>query len=260
MMHYVVGARGLTGSAVCRALEARGLPFERVQREDAERVAGTNCDMLWWCAGNAVKWRANEDPAWDLEQSVVSVSGYLHTVRAERWVMMSTVDVYPEPDELAGTSEDAPVDRSRLSPYGLHKRMAEDLVARFAPASLRLRLPGLVGPGLAKNPVFDHLTPDREVRISRRSSLNFVYTDWVAEAALELAEAGVTGALNLAAREPLAIGELAELTGVESASTPDAEEHVQRYAIDVSRAARHLALPTSAEAVLRHAAGLAAGV
>jgi nucleoside-diphosphate-sugar epimerase len=55
----------------------------------------------------------------------------------------------------SGATEDTPVDPAGLGAYGRNRRWLEELVAdRFAQHVI-VRLPGLVGPGLRKNAIFD---------------------------------------------------------------------------------------------------------
>lgn len=256
-MHaLVVGGGGLVGSAFARAFAARGTPCVSVGRGDMAGVSGARCGLLVLCCGNPHKGRANADPAADFAASVAPIAHYVHAVRATRTVLVSSVDVYPDPGSLAGTDEDAPLDVRRMSPYGFHKYLAELCVLRFAPRPLVLRVPALVGPGLRKNAIFDHLA-QRPLFVAGASRLNVLHTDDLAAHTLRLVERGVEGVLNLGATAGLAIDDLPGLTGLPNTFGPDAASHVQHYELAVARAGAHVGLCDSATAVRRHAAELA---
>jgi nucleoside-diphosphate-sugar epimerase len=104
------------------------------------------------CAGiQAKKWWANQNPVEDW-QGIESLLHSLDGADADEFVMISTVDVYMTP---AAVDEDTPVDLANLHPYGLHRWRAEEHVRKKFPRCFILRLPGLFGPGLRKNLIFD---------------------------------------------------------------------------------------------------------
>ncbi len=106
------------------------------------------------CAGApAQKWIANSEPDADLK-NIERLMDILKTVRCRTFVLISTVDVFKKP---IGVNENTPIDEECLHPYGLHRRLLEKLVEEQFPSHLIVRLPGLVGPGLRKNIIFDFL-------------------------------------------------------------------------------------------------------
>src|SRR5205814_10734376 len=101
----------------------------------------------------AQTWIANREPAAD-KRNLDTLMSHIETISCRRFVLISTVDVFVNP---RGVDENTTVDEVGLHPYGLHRRQLERFVIdRFAGA-LVIRLPGLVGPGLRKNALFDLL-------------------------------------------------------------------------------------------------------
>jgi nucleoside-diphosphate-sugar epimerase len=78
----------------------------------------------------------------------------LSSVRADDFVLLSTVDVYAAP---RGVDEDSPVSLEGLSAYGVHRHRLEEFVRARFDAHV-LRLPIVFGEGLRKNAIFDLLT------------------------------------------------------------------------------------------------------
>jgi hypothetical protein len=122
------------------------------------------------CAGApAQKWIANREPAAD-RHIIEGLIDHLRTIRCDCFVLISTVDVFKQP---AGVDEDTPVEEAGLQPYGLHRRLLEQFVqAQFA-NHLIVRLPGLVGPGLRKNVIFDLLNDNNLHAVDTRGVFQF---------------------------------------------------------------------------------------
>ena len=140
---------------------------------DIGEMAGRAYDLVV-CAGvQAVKWRANREPEWDRE-GIERLKAVLGTVEAGRFVLISTVDVYPAP--VRGTEEEVP---EPVEAYGRHRLELEEWVAeRFADHSI-VRLPGLFGDGLKKNVIYDflHGRADMIAGMHPRGSFQYYYLD-----------------------------------------------------------------------------------
>jgi nucleoside-diphosphate-sugar epimerase len=122
------------------------------------------------CAGApAQKWLANKNPEDDLEK-ITALAGHLSKVRARRFILISTVDVFKSP---IGVDETTPIEKDGLHPYGLHRRVLEEFVEKNFPQHLVVRLPGLVGPGLRKNIIYDFHNDNNTHLIDSRHSFQF---------------------------------------------------------------------------------------
>lgn len=150
----LIGASGFVGGTLLRQ---RGFGA-RYRSTDIADIRGREFDLVVCAGAPAQKWIANRDPAAD-RANLRTLTDALAQVRCRRFVLISTVDVFAEP---VGVDEDSPVPTEGLHAYGLHRRELEQFVdARFSDA-LIVRLPGLVGPGLRKNLIYD-LKHDNEV-------------------------------------------------------------------------------------------------
>ena len=106
------------------------------------------------CAGiQAMKWWANLNPEEDQAQ-IDRLLEPLYEVKTQRFTLISTIDVYPTPRNV---DEDTAIERAGHHTYGLHRLQVEDWVRKHFPNVLILRLPGLFGPGIKKNVIFDML-------------------------------------------------------------------------------------------------------
>jgi len=168
----VVGATGLIGSAVCETLQRGGHSVIAVDSRNYAQHAGAKAGVLVNCNGNSYRYKAAENPRWDFDASVLSVERTLFDFDVERYLFISTIDVYNDTADPAHNHESASIDPSRLHPYGFHKWLAERLVERFAKQPLVLRTGTAIGPGVKKGPLFDlmhrqalHMSPDSELSL-----------------------------------------------------------------------------------------------
>lgn len=114
-------------------------------------IAGKSFDLIY-CAGvSASKWQANKDPENDL-RNIRALSAVLKKVHTKKFVLISTVDVYPIP--LAVDEDFSPM-AARSHAYGTNRLAFEDFVKENFDSHLIVRLPALFGQGLKKNIIFD---------------------------------------------------------------------------------------------------------
>ena len=108
------------------------------------------------CAGiKAQKWYANQHPEEDL-QDILTLVNHLRTVKVKRFVLISTIDVYPNPIQV---DESLDINVENHHAYGKNRKYAEDMIRDLFPNAHILRLPALFGKGLKKNFLFDLLNP-----------------------------------------------------------------------------------------------------
>ena len=55
-MIFVVGGKGLTGSAIVKYLKVKNKDYEIIQKQNKENFFGKECDMLIFANGNALKY------------------------------------------------------------------------------------------------------------------------------------------------------------------------------------------------------------
>ena len=133
-----------------------------------EQIAGRSFDLVV-CAGvPAEKWKANAAPERDHE-NITRLINALGRCDVTRLVLISTVDVFARPIEV---DESSPVTIEGQQPYGRNRRLLEEFVASRFDATV-VRLPGLYGPGLKKNAIFDLLHNNAVEKIDSRGVFQF---------------------------------------------------------------------------------------
>lgn len=165
----------------------------RYNSSSIDDIRGETFDRLV-CAGvSAVKWKATAAPAEDWA-GIVRLMQALAEVRVDRFVLISTTDVYPNP---VGVDETTEIDRAANHAYGRHRLALEDWVrARFETVHV-LRLPALIGPGLKKNIVFDLINDNQTHKINGASVFQWYDLNWL-KADLAKVEAAGLDLVNFA--------------------------------------------------------------
>lgn len=165
MSDALIGYTGFVGTTLLKQTR-----FESLFRStNIGEIRGQSFDLVVCAAAPAQKWIANREPAAD-RQKIEGLIEHLRTLRCDTFVLISTVDVFKSP---VGASEETPVDEDGLHSYGLHRRLLEKFVEGHFPHHLIVRLPGLVGPGLRKNVIFDFLNNNNLQAIESRSIFQF---------------------------------------------------------------------------------------
>jgi hypothetical protein len=116
-------------------------------------INGGVFDLLVCSGMPAAKYLANQRP-WEDRATLDRLLSCLRRSDAAQVVIISTVDVYPQP---VNVDEDATIDPSAQQPYGKHRYLLEQAARTHFPRVLIVRLPGLFGPGLKKNAIYDLL-------------------------------------------------------------------------------------------------------
>lgn len=146
-MTSLIGHTGFVGSNL---LAMRS--YDSLYRStDIDTIRGNSFDHVV-CAGvQAMKWWANLHPEED-KAGINRLLEPLSKIQTRRFTLISTIDVYPVP---RGVDEDTAIEHEGHHAYGLHRLEVEDWVKQQFPEVLILRLPGLFGPGIKKNVIFD---------------------------------------------------------------------------------------------------------
>ena len=167
-------------------------------------IAGRHYDRVVFAAAKAEKWRINQDPEADLVH-IAELEQILSSFTTDQLVLISTVDVYKNP---VGVDEDTPIDTDGLHAYGLHRYQLERFAAIAHENTSVVRLPGLFGPGIKKNVIYDLLNDNNVDRINSRGSFQYYNLQHLADDLDVAVEAGIP-LINLTS-EPVRTDEIAK--------------------------------------------------
>lgn len=162
MRAALIGYTGFVGGNLLREYPFAG----RYRSANIEKIAGHHYDLVVCAGAPAAKWKANQDPQAD-RACLGRLMAALERVKTQRFVLISTVDVY---GQVNGVDETCPP--SGATAYGRHRLELEQFVhQRFQ--TLIVRLPALFGPGLKKNAIYDLLYNNQIDKIDSRAVFQF---------------------------------------------------------------------------------------
>lgn len=136
---------------------------------DIAGIRGRRFGSVVCAAPQARKWWANQHPKQDRDQ-VEGLIGHLEHVAADRFILISTVDVFPE---ISGVDEGFDCRSRPNHAYGENRLRLEEFAASHFRRCHVVRLPGLFGPGLKKNAIFDLCHDNQLERINPDSSFQW---------------------------------------------------------------------------------------
>jgi hypothetical protein len=184
----LIGHTGFVGGF----LASRGHFDLKINRENLGELHGRDLERVV-CAGlPAAKWLANQDPGAD-QANMLRLCEALKGVGAQRFVLISTIDVYPRTRDA---DEDFDCATLPNHAYGRHRLAFEDFVRDRFPHALILRLPAVFGPGLRKNVLFDLMHGHQLERINPSSRFQWYPLERLPED-IRAAEAGGLTLANL---------------------------------------------------------------
>lgn len=158
----LIGYTGFVGSNLARSAEFDAF----YNTQNIADIRGQAFEQLVCAAPQAKKWWANQNPEADLE-SIQQLINYLEQVQAKQFILISSIDVFPRITNVDETFDCTSLENHA---YGRNRLLLEQFVSGHFPCSYIVRLPGLFGPGLRKNVIFDlihqngveKITPDSE--------------------------------------------------------------------------------------------------
>lgn len=185
--NIILGGGGLIGSAISSYLEREGESVISVNSKNYHECVGAKADVLINCNGNTFRYRANQNPRWDFESSVITVERSLFDFDVKLYVYISTVDVYNILHDPTRNKEVSSIQPEQLDNYGFHKWLAERLVEKYAMRSVILRVGTVLGDGMKKGPIYDLLN-GKALHMSLDSELTFIDTHTVAKSVKAIIE------------------------------------------------------------------------
>jgi len=157
----LIGYTGFVGSNLNRSTTFDA----HYNTQNIGEIAGQSFDLLVCAAPQAKKWWANQNPAEDLAQ-IQQLIGHLKQTTVDRFVLISSIDVFPRITEVDERFDCASQENHA---YGRHRFLLEQFVTAQFPQVHILRLPGLFGPGLRKNIIFDMIHRNEVEKINPES-------------------------------------------------------------------------------------------
>lgn len=146
---------------------------DRYNTQNIDEIEGQSFDLVVSAGAKAVVWQANKDPEADWA-GIQDLINHLEKVEAKKFVLISTVDVYPDRN---GVDENTPIDQEKNLAYGKNRYKLEEYVKGNFDDVTIVRLPGLFGEGLKKNLIFDMIHDNNIEAFHSNSTFQFYNLD-----------------------------------------------------------------------------------
>ena len=245
---FIIGGEGFVGSAYTRYCQQHNLNYIVINRANYNDYIGSSCDLLINANGNSKKFLAKQNPLLEFDASVRTVRQSLIDFKAQKYVFLSSCDVYPDCSNPNTTQESLRIDISQQSPYGFHKYLAEQCVRHTHQDWLIFRMGGFVGPGLKKNAIFDILQGE-QMWLNPESELQYINTDIAANLVMEVIKKGYTQEIfNLGADGVIKLQEVIDLT--ESKVKVNPSSPTVHYEISIAKLQQIVNVPQTRDLVL----------
>lgn len=196
----LIGYTGFVGSN----LDAQASFDDHYNSKNIDAIRGQDYDLVVCAGAPAVKWLANRNPDEDwanLERLIEA----LKAVKAKTFILISTVDVYASPVKVDEGSRAFATREGNA--YGHHRRKLEEAVQTQFSQTHIIRLPGLFGPGLKKNVIYDLLNGNDVHKIHSEGVFQYYNLAHLWADMTRIQEASISE-INLAV-EPFSVRELA---------------------------------------------------
>ncbi len=204
-MRALIGSTGFVGGHLQEIFKFT----HTYNRANISEIQGLKTEMLI-CAGlPAEKWKANMDTETDW-WNMANLAQLVSTVKTNRAVLISTIDVY---QPAIGVTENDPASLNGVEGYGRNRAWFESFFAMHFPQSTIIRLPGLFGPDLKKNLIFDLMNNRSEdyMQVNQESFFQYFDISQIGEV-ITKAVAKKLQFLNVAT-EPIPAQEIANIFG-----------------------------------------------
>ena len=165
MTKALIGYSGFVGSTLLKQAS-----FDYLYRStNINKIKGKSFSTIVCAGASAQKWMANREPDAD-QKNIEGLIENLKHIECKMFILISTVDVFKNPVKVY---ENSTIDIDGLHAYGLNRYKLENFVRKSFPRYLIVRLPGLVGPKLRKNVLYDLLNENNLLTIDSRSIYQF---------------------------------------------------------------------------------------
>lgn len=203
----VIGAGGFIGANLLqhlKTLQSKVVPIYRNTHLDS--ISDQYFDRVFFCAGNSKTYLTKQLPLHCLKESISDLYTYLSKLRYGKFILISSVIVYPQ--QLKLKCEHSKISLDDLTLYGAHKLLAEHYVKQFAASWLVIRPTGFLGDGLKKNLLFDLKNNRKDIYLTIDSQIDYIPIAYFCEAAIALARKADNEIVNVGSGWPIRVDTL----------------------------------------------------
>ncbi len=209
-MIFLIGGKGLIGSAFVRYFKEQKISFKNITRANKKNFFNKRCDLIIDCNGNGSKRYGINFPLLDFKASVESVMEILCNIKFKKYLYISSCQVYEDLGVEKYSRENFSSNNNKINSYGFNKLVAENYVKKYAKHHLIIRLPYVIGPNLKRNPFYDILHKKRSF-LTLNSKVNCIHTDSIAWICMKLIKKNHEGIYNIGSKNNIEIYKVLKL-------------------------------------------------
>ena len=171
--YIILGGDGFLGSEIVNYLLNKKKNVLSINSKNYKFLKGSTTKILINANGNTFRFKANKNPSWDFKKSFLSVTKSINDFRFEKYIYISSVDVYDNKNNSNKNSENSFINPSNLDYYAYHKWLSERYIEKYTSSYLIFRLGTLIGPNMKKGPFYDILN-NKSLFMSLNSKLTLI--------------------------------------------------------------------------------------
>ena len=211
MTRAIIGYTGFIGSNLVKQM----VFDDFYDSKNIENIRGKSYDLVISMANSAFRWKVNQNPMEDFDNIKRFIED-IKTINANCFVLISTIDVYKNPNNV---DEDSETGADDCNPYGKNRLYLENFIKNKFESHLIIRLPIVYGSNFKKNIIYDALNNHEVEKIDPTAKLQFYN---VANLAFDIERALKSDIklLNLATAPILVKDLMRKALGIESNNPP----------------------------------------
>jgi nucleoside-diphosphate-sugar epimerase len=216
MSNFLIGSTGFVGSNLLQQFSFD----EFLSSKNIRSFKGVNVEQAIIAAGDARKWFANQNPEEDRSHINRLISD-ISAINIRKIILFSTVDVFGTKEG----DEEALKWQTPSDVYGANRLYLENRIKEICKNVTIIRLPGLYGPGLKKNLIYDISCGRELLGFNPRST--FQWFDLLdLKTVLDFVENENIRSLNVCS-EPISVAELLQFLELDLSRTSELSPLVQ---------------------------------
>ncbi len=207
---FLIGGRGFVGNEIKKRLKKKFL-VKVIQKNNLKKFINKECEFLINANGNSRKYISEKNFLKDFKLNVLSTINFIEKIKFKKYIHLSSIDVYHDLTNKFNNHENTKINLNKISKYGFNKYLSELIVIKTLKNWNILRLSGMVGSGLNKNPIFD-MKKNKKLFVNINSKFHFMHTKEVAEIIFKLiTKFKSKRIINIASPKNISLKEVAEI-------------------------------------------------
>lgn len=180
MIIYILGGNGLLGKRISDNLKRiKTNRVIKVTKNNYNNYKNKKCDIFINANGNSSKFIGNKYPVKDFKKSVNTTYNSLFDFKFNKYIFLSSIDVYSESKALYQKKENSKIDIENINHYGFNKFISENIVKHYAKSFIILRIGNVIDARLKKNHIFDMIS-NKKVFVNQNSKTSLISGEEIA--------------------------------------------------------------------------------